>query len=60
VVLINKIDVAPYFDFDFEECEKYIHMRNPKTRIIPICAKTGEGVQDFADWLLSEVINWKK
>jgi len=60
VVLINKIDVAPYFDFDFEECEKYIHMRNPKARIIPICAKSGEGVQDFADWLLSEVINWKK
>lgn len=60
VVLINKIDVAPYFDFDFEQCSKYIRMRNPKARVIPICAKTGEGVQLFADWLLEEVNNWKK
>jgi len=60
VVLINKMDVAPYFDFDFEQCSKYIRMRNPKARVIPICAKTGEGVQLFADWLLEEVNNWKK
>ena len=44
VVLINKIDVLPYFDFDMEKCREYIHMRNPKTKIIPLCAKTGEGI----------------
>ena len=58
-VLINKIDVAPYFDFDFEKCTEYIHMRNPKAKIFPICAKTGEGMEAVADWLKEEVRNWK-
>lgn len=60
VVVINKIDVMPYFDFDMEKCTEYIHMRNPKAKVIPICAKTGEGVDEFAAWLLAEVENWKK
>ncbi len=60
VVLINKIDVLPYFDFDMEKCRDYIHMRNPKTKIIPLCAKTGEGIEEWADWLLEEAENWKK
>ena len=59
VVLINKIDVAPYFDFDLEKCKEYIHMRNPKAEIIPICAKTGEGVDKFAEWLSTQVEAWK-
>ena len=58
-VLINKIDVAPYFDFDFEKCTEYIHMRNPQAKIFPISAKTGEGVDAVADWLKEEVKNWK-
>ena len=60
VVVINKIDVLPYFDFDLDKCRQYIHMRNPKATIIPICAKTGAGVDAFADWLLSEVNQWKE
>ncbi|MCQ2185522.1 MAG: hydrogenase nickel incorporation protein HypB [Bacteroidales bacterium] len=60
VVVINKIDVMPYFDFDMEKCKEYIHMRNPKAKVIPICAKTGEGVDEFAAWLLAEVEKWKK
>ena len=59
VVLINKIDVAPYFDFDFDKCREYIHMRNPKAKIFPISAKTGEGVDAAANWLKEEVKNWK-
>ncbi|WP_029323995.1 hydrogenase nickel incorporation protein HypB [Butyrivibrio sp. AE3004] len=59
VVLINKMDVAPYFDFDLEKCKEYIHMRNPKAEIIPICAKTGEGVDEFAKWLSAQVEDWK-
>ncbi len=59
VVVINKMDVLPYFDFDLEKCKEYIHMRNPKATVIPICAKTGEGVDVFADWLLTEVKNWQ-
>ena len=59
VVVINKIDVMPYFDFDLSRCEEYVHMRNPRARVIPICAKTGEGVDAFAQWLLEEVKSWK-
>ena len=59
VVLINKIDVLPYFDFDMEQCKKNILMRNPKAKIIPICAKTGEGIAEWIDWLRTEVTNWK-
>ena len=59
VVLINKIDVAPYFDFDMEKCREYILMRNPKAKIFPISAKTGEGMEAVAGWLKEEVRNWK-
>ena len=60
VVLINKIDVMPYFDFDMEACKKNILMRNPNAKIIPICAKTGEGIDKWADWLLNEVKIWQE
>ena len=59
-VLINKIDVLPYFDFDMEKCREYVHMRNPKAKIIPVCARTGEGMAEWTDWLLGEVENWRK
>ena len=59
IVLINKIDVAPYFDFDFEKCTEYIRMRNPKAVIFSISAKTGEGMEAVANWLKEEVENWK-
>ena len=58
-VLINKIDVAPYFDFDFDKCREYIRMRNPKAKIFPISAKTGEGVEAVAAFLKEEVAKWK-
>jgi hydrogenase nickel incorporation protein HypB len=58
--VVNKIDVLPYFDFDMEKCREYVHMRNPGARVIPISAKTGEGVDEFASWLLDAVKNWKK
>ncbi len=60
VVLVNKIDVLPYFDFDMEKCAEYVHMRNPGAKIIPICAKTGEGMEAWADWLRGQVEAWKK
>ena len=60
VVVVNKMDVQPYFDFDLEKCTEYVHMRNPKARIIPISAKTGEGVEEFAAWLLEAVKSWKQ
>ncbi|MBO4911143.1 MAG: hydrogenase nickel incorporation protein HypB [Butyrivibrio sp.] len=55
VVLINKIDVMPYFDFDLEKCKEYILMRNPKAKVIPICAKTGEGFDEWINWLSENI-----
>ena len=60
LVLINKMDVAPYFNFDVELCKQYIHKRNPNAEVICISAKTGEGISQFAEWLRKEVLNWKK
>lgn len=60
VVLINKIDVLPYFDFDMEKCKEYIRMRNPQAKVIPICAKTGEGIREWADWIAEEVKKWRE
>ena len=59
LVLINKMDVAPYFDFDLDKCCQYIKMRNPNAEIIPICAKTGEGVDKFADWIIKNITKWR-
>ncbi len=59
VVLINKIDVLPYFDFDMEACKEYIKMRNPKAKIIPICARTGEGINEWTEWLKEQVSLWQ-
>lgn len=57
VVLINKIDVMPYFNFDLEKCKEYVWMRNPKAKIIPICAKTGEGFDEWISWLSENIDN---
>lgn len=59
VVLVNKIDVMPYFDFDMEKCKEYIRMRNPNAQVIPICARTGEGIDKWADWLRTQMAAWK-
>lgn len=60
VVLVNKIDVLPYFDFDMDKVREYAKMRNPKLKIFPICAKTGEGMEAWCDWLYGEVMEWNK
>lgn len=58
VLLINKIDVMPYFDFDLEACKKYVRRLNPNITIIPISARTGEGIDQWADWLRTEIRKW--
>ena len=60
VVLINKVDVLPYFDFDMDKCRKNILARNPEAKIIPVCAKTGEGVDEWAEWLREQIKLWKE
>ncbi len=59
VVIINKIDVLPYFDFDVEKCKEYIKRRNPNAKVFMVCAKTGEGIDEWAQWLLGEVKSWR-
>ena len=59
VVLVNKMDVLPYFNFDLEKCTEYVKMRNPKAQVIPICAATGEGMGAWYDWLRREVRAWR-
>ena len=56
-LIINKIDVLPYFDL--EKVISYAHMRNPELKIFPISAKTGEGVDTWCEWLSQEVNLWK-
>ena len=60
VMLINKIDVMPYFDFDMDKVVEYAHMRHPGLPIFPVCAKTGEGIDAFCDWLRAEVKAWNE
>lgn len=55
VVLINKIDVCEYFDFDIEKCKQNILYRNPKAQIFEICAKTGQGIDAWCEWLKEQV-----
>ena len=59
VLLVNKIDVLPYFDFDMEKLREYALRRNPRLKIFPICAKTGEGIDAWASWLCEEVRRWQ-
>ena len=59
LVLVNKIDVMPYFDFDLEKAKEYISRRNPASQVIPVSGKTGDGIDDFANWLRDEVKAWK-
>ena len=59
VVLVNKIDVLPYFDFDMDKCREYVAMRNPQAKGIPICARTGEGMDEWTAWLKEQVSQWQ-
>ena len=59
LVIINKIDVLPWFDFDLEKCRDNVRMRNPRAEVIPISAKTGEGVELLAQWLKARIKAWK-
>jgi len=60
VLLINKTDAMDFFNFDIDAVRKRARKLNPDIKIIPISAKTGEGIDEWADWLRSEVAAWKK
>lgn len=60
LLLINKIDVLDYFDFDLEACKERVKKLNPKVEIVTISAKTGEGIGKFAHWIRREIKNWNE
>lgn len=59
VLLINKIDAAEFFNFDFKACEERAKKLNPNIKVIPISAKTGEGISEWTDWLRQQIKIWK-
>lgn len=59
-LLINKIDVLPYFDFGLEACKERVWKLNPNMKIIPISARTGEGMDKWIDWLKEETSSWNE
>ena len=60
LLVINKIDVLEYFDFDVEKVVKYARMRNPEIEVILVSARTGEGIPQLADWILKQVTQWNQ
>lgn len=60
LLVINKIDVLPYFDFDVEKAKEYAKMRNPNIKVITASSKTGEGIEEVAAWLIAQVDSWIK
>lgn len=59
VLLVNKIDVMEHFDFDLDAVIERATKLNPNIKIIPISARTGEGIDEWADWVRTEVKNWQ-
>lgn len=60
LLVVNKIDVLPYFDFDRKKVEEYARLRNPDIEILYICAKTGEGIEKLADWIVEQAKAWRE
>lgn len=60
LLVVNKMDVLPYFDFDRRKVEEYAKRRNPDIEILYISAKTGEGMGELADWIVAQVKEWRE
>ena len=58
LLVINKIDVLDYFDFDTEKVVAAAKMRNPEIEVLFISARTGEGIPQLAEWILKQVEQW--
>ena len=60
LLVINKVDVMPWFDFDREKVVEYAKMRNSGIEILFVSAKTGEGVDKVADWIERNATEWNQ
>jgi len=55
VLIINKIDLLPYLDFDMDYFQQGVEMLNPGLKTFPVSAKTGEGMEDWLSWLKAKI-----
>lgn len=60
LLVVNKMDVLPYFDFDARKVEEYAKRRNPNIQILYISAKTGQGIGELADWIVAQAKAWRE
>ena len=59
-LLINKIDVKPYFNFNSDAVRERVKKLNPDIAIFEISALTGEGIKEWTDWLANRIRDWNK
>ena len=59
-LLITKIDVLPYFDFDAEKCIERAKKLNPRIKVFLVSSKTGEGMEAWESWLSDAIDSWKQ
>ena len=55
VIIINKIDLLPYLDFDVDAFQRAVNGVNPKAKLFQVSCKTGEGIEEWVSWLESEL-----
>lgn len=55
LAVISKTDALPYFDFDMDECERYVKARNPEAAVIAVSAKTGDNMDELIDWFVRKL-----
>jgi hydrogenase nickel incorporation protein HypB len=55
IMLLNKVDLLPYLDFDVEKCKAFARQVNPQIRIFEVSSKTGEGMDAWYEWLAAGV-----
>ena len=59
LVLVNKVDVMPYFNFSLDKVKENINFRNPEAKIMPISALKGIGVDEVVNELESRLLKWR-
>ena len=60
LLIINKIDAMSFFDFSIEKVTERVKKLNPNMTIIPISAKTGEGIDEVCSYLKTELTKWRR
>lgn len=60
LVVVNKIDVEPYFNFDYEKCVRNIKIRNANAHVIKISALKGDGIEELANWIKKEILKRRR